>query len=186
MAITRTKKEEIVKQVNEILQNNQVLLFVDFSKAKTQMIIEFKKALKELGASYLLIKKNLLKIALNQAELGSEWVDAYQGSFGLVYAENEEQQIELAKAVQKFIKDNGPQVKLKDSLTVLSGLVSKEFWQGEQVLRLAQIPSLEVLQGQLVNLLSQPMGGLVYGLSGILQNFLLTLKEIEKRAASSK
>jgi len=37
-----------------------------------------------------------------------------------------------------------------------------------------------VLQGQLVNIVSYPLAGFVRTLAGILQQFMLTLKEIER------
>ena len=61
--------------------------------------------------------------------------------------------------------------------------MGKVLWDRSQAIRLSQIPTKEVLRGQLVNVLAQPMIGLAYVLAGTIQKFLLTLKEIEKSKA---
>jgi len=174
MAISRAKKETIVKRTGEILKSS-LLFFVDFSRAKTGMINEFKKTIREFGGTYTLIK-----VALKDSDRAVEWVDAHSGTMGMVYAQTSDTQIELAKAIQKFIKDNNGKVKTKDALMIVGGYVEADFWDRQQVVRLAQIPTKDVLQGQLVNIVSYPLAGFVRTLAGILQQFMLTLKEIER------
>ena len=180
MAISKTKKQEIVKQVTDILKKNALFFFVDFSNAKTSMVLEMKKIIQDLGASYLVVKKNLLRVALEHTKQSGDWLGDHAGSFGIVYAESEDKQVEIAKAMQQFVKSNSSKIKIKDSLSVLGGLLNNVFWDKSQVIRLSQIPTKEVLRGQLVNVLAQPMIGLAHVLSGTIQRFLLTLKEIEK------
>ncbi|KKU10833.1 MAG: 50S ribosomal protein L10 [Spirochaetes bacterium GWB1_48_6] len=179
MAISRAKKETIVKRTGEILKSS-LLFFVDFSRAKTGMINEFKKTIREFGGTYTIVKKTLIKVALKDSDRAVEWVDAHSGTMGMVYAQTSDTQIELAKAIQKFIKDNNGKVKTKDALMIVGGYVEADFWDRQQVVRLAQIPTKDVLQGQLVNIVSYPLAGFVRTLAGILQQFMLTLKEIER------
>jgi large subunit ribosomal protein L10 len=179
MAISKAKKQTIVQKTNEVIKS-PMLFFVDFSRAKTQMVDEFKKAIKDLGAIYTIVKKNLLKVSLKAENRDIAWLDSFPGTVGMVYASSTDKQVELAKAIQKFVKDNNSKVKTKDSLTVISAYFGAELWPKDQVVRLAQIPSKEVLQGQLVNIISYPIAGFAQVLAGAVQNFLLTLKEIEK------
>jgi ribosomal protein L10 len=179
MAISKAKKQTIVQKTNEVIKN-PLLFFVDFSSAKTQMVNEFKKAIKDFGAVYTIVKKSLLKISLKNENRDTGWLDNFSGTLGMVYASSADKQVELAKAIQKFVKDNNTKVKIKDSLTVVGAYFDSELWPKDQVVRLAQISSREVLQGQLVNIISYPIASFARVLAGVMQNFLLTLKEIEK------
>jgi len=178
MAISYDKKQTIVKDLDKILKDYQYVYFVDLANAKTLALTAFKKMILGLGAKYKVVKKNLLKIALRENKIEFPGIDDYSGSFGLVYTK--ENEMEVAKAVDKFIKENNPKVKLKDSLSILAAIFEKAFMPKDQVQKLVRIPSKEVLRSQLVNVLISPVSGLAYVLSGTMQKFLLTLKEIEK------
>ncbi len=178
MAISYDKKQTIVKDLDKILKDYQYVYFVDLANAKTLALTAFKKMILGLGAKYKVVKKNLLKIALRENKIEFPGIDDYSGSFGLVYTK--ENEMEVAKAVDKFIKENNPKVKLKDSLSILAAIFEKAFMPKDQVQKLIRIPSKEVLRSQLVNVLISPVSGLAYVLSGTMQKFLLTLKEIEK------
>ncbi|KKT86253.1 MAG: 50S ribosomal protein L10 [Parcubacteria group bacterium GW2011_GWA1_Parcubacteria_45_10] len=181
MAISYDKKQTIVKDLDKILKDYQYVYFVDLANAKTLALTAFKKMILGLGAKYKVVKKNLLKIALRENKIEFPGIDDYSGSFGLVYTK--ENEMEVAKAVDKFIKENNPKVKLKDSLSILAAIFEKAFMPKDQVQKLVRIPSKEVLRSQLVNVLISPVSGLAYVLSGTMQKFLLTLKEIEKAKA---
>ncbi len=182
MAISYDKKQIIVKDIDKILKDYQYVYFVDFANAKTLALTAFKKMIFSLGAQHKVVKKNLLKIALRENKIEFPGIDDYSGSFGIVYAK--ENEMELAKAVDKFIKENNPKVKIKDSLSMLAAIFGKTFMPKTEAQKLAKIPSKEVLRGQLVNVLISPVSGLAYVLAGTIQNLLLTLKEIEKSKAN--
>lgn len=178
MAISRTKKEQIVAELIEIIRNYPYLYFVDLAGAKTQELTELRKKLAQLGAGYLRVKKTLLQLALRRTQVELPGMESYLGSIGLVYTKQNE--FEVVKLINEFIKENNPKIKLKDSLALLSAFFEKLFLDKEQTYRLTQIPSREVLRGQLVNLLSSPLAQLAQTLNQVLVQFLITLKEIEK------
>lgn len=178
MAITRQKKETVLKDLGKILKDHQYLYFVDLANAKTLAMTAFKKELGKLGAGYLMVKKNLLRIALQENKLDFPDFSKYSGSFGVIYAKGNE--MDVAKLIEKFVKENTPKTKIKDSLTILAAIFENAFMPKEKAQKLAKIPSKEVLHGQLVNVLISPVSGLAYVLAGSIQKLLLTLKEIEK------
>ncbi len=178
MAVSFNKKEDIVKELNEILKNHPYVYFVDFANAKTLALTAFKKAILALGARHKVVKKNLLKIALRENKMEFPGIDDYAGSFAVVYTK--ENEIEVAKAVDGFIKENNPKVKTRNSLSILAAIFGKTFMPKTEAQKLAKIPSKEVLRGQLVNVLISPISGLAHLLTGTIQNLLLTLKEIER------
>ncbi|OGY39792.1 MAG: 50S ribosomal protein L10 [Candidatus Brennerbacteria bacterium RIFOXYC1_FULL_41_11] len=183
MSITWQKKEKIVSELNQILKDHQYLYFVDLANAKTLALTAFKRMILDLGAKYKVVKKNLLKIGLKENKIEFPGIDDYSGSFGVVYANGNE--IDIAKVIDKFIKENSPKTKIKDSLSILAAIFEKAFIKQDDAKKLSKIPSKEILHGQLVNVLVSPIAGLAYVCSGTIQKFLLTLKEIEKTKASN-
>ncbi|MEW5805335.1 MAG: 50S ribosomal protein L10 [Patescibacteria group bacterium] len=178
MAITRNKKEQTVKELTKIFKDYPYLYFVDLANVKTQELTQLRNTLLELGASYLMVKKNLLQIALRQSGLELSGLDQYSGSVGVVYSKDNE--LKVVKAISEFIKENNPKIKLKNSLSLLAGFFEKAFLDKEQANRLAKIPTREVLYGQTVNLLISPISGFAQTLNQVLVQFLMTLKEVEK------
>ncbi|HCI05324.1 MAG: ribosomal protein L10, large subunit ribosomal protein L10 [Parcubacteria group bacterium GW2011_GWC1_45_9] len=179
MAISRDKKQTIIKDLEKIINDYAYVYFVDLASAKTLPLTVFKKAISGLGAKYKVVKKNLLKIALKKNNFEFPEFDNYSGSFGIVYTN--ENEMELVKGIDKFIKENNPKIKIKDSLSILAAIFEKAFMPKDKAVKLAKIPSKEILRAQLVNVLISPVAGLAYVLSGTMQNLLLTLKEVEKK-----
>lgn len=180
MAISKIKKQKIVSNLKNIISNNQFLVFVDFSSIKANNLLKFKKDLKNLDANYLVTKKNLLIVVLKQLNIDYSWLENYLGSIGIVYSKSLDKEIEISKLIFAFIKDNLSQVKSRDFLKVVKGLVSQELWESEKIIQLSKIPSVIVLKSQLVNMISYPLVSLENVLNQITLRFLLTLKEIEK------
>lgn len=180
MAISKIQKQKIVNKLKDIITSNQFLVFVDFSNIKTNNLLKFKKDLKSLDANYLVVKKNLLIIVLKQLNIDSSWLENYLGSIGIIYSKSLDKEIEITKLVFAFIKDNLTKVKDKDSLKVVKGLISQEFWELEKIIQLSKIPSIFVLKSQLVNVISSPLSSFENVLYQIIIKFLLTLKEVEK------
>lgn len=177
MAITKQQKEKILAELEMVISENPIIFLVDFSRAKTLDVTDFKRKLLALGAGYRVVKKTLIKRVFDAHSLAFPDWETYIGSFGIVYARKNE--IDVAKAVRAFVTATASKVKQKDSLAVLGGFMDKAFLVKAQVAMLAQIPPREILIGQLVNVIASPLSGLVYALQYNLQNFVMTVKAIE-------
>jgi large subunit ribosomal protein L10 len=171
MAISRLKKEKIVKEIGDLLKDARVVFLVDFIGVKTAKINILRQSLKKLDANYKVIKKTLAELAFKGTDLNfSSFLD-HSGSLALISAN--ENEVEISKAIAEFKKEN-------ESLAVVGGFLGKEFLSKERISFLAKIPSREVLLTQLAIMLASPMQGLVLVLNSNLQKFVLTLKAIER------
>lgn len=177
MAITKQQKEQVLKELETIVSENPTIFLVDFSRAKTLDITVFKRALATIGAGYRVVKKTLIKRIFDAHGLAFPSWETYIGSFGIVYAKQNE--IDVAKAVRAFVTTTAGKVKQKDSIGIIGGFMDSAFLEKAQVTMLAQIPPREALLGQLVNVIASPMIGLVYALQYNLHNFVMTVKAIE-------
>jgi large subunit ribosomal protein L10 len=184
MALLRSKKEQIVKELELALASSAAVFFTDFAGAKTGAVLALKKSLKGFGATYRVVKKNLLAVALRAENRDDLWLTNYRGSVGMVYAPTTEDEVGIAKTLYRFAKAEGSKAKVKDSLQLVAGFLDGAVWDTAQVVRLSQIPSREVLQGQLVNVVSAPLAGMVQVLSGVMRQFVMTLDAVQKAKTS--
>ena len=176
MALTREQKGVSLAKIERIIKENPTVFLVDLMRAKTLDVTAFKANLITMGAGYMVVKKTLAHKVFSQHGLEFPNWEAYKGSVGLVWASANE--IDVAKAVQKFVKEISAKPKMKDTVAVLGGFMDKAFIARPQVIMLSQIPGREVLLGQLVNVIASPMAGLVYALNYNLQQFVMTVKAI--------
>ncbi|MBI5465076.1 hypothetical protein HY946_00505, partial [Candidatus Gottesmanbacteria bacterium] len=71
--------------------------------------------------------------------------------------------------ISRFIKNFGlPQIKI--------GILGEKVLSGEEILRLAFLPSREVLMGQIINTLRSPLSRTTNALNWNLQKLILILK----------
>ncbi|MYF73647.1 MAG: 50S ribosomal protein L10 [Gemmatimonadetes bacterium] len=65
---------------------------------------------------------------------------------------------------------------------IKAGYIDGEVFIADQIERLAEIPSRDVLLGQMVSAIQSPISGLAFTLNGILQKLVGTLQAVaEKR-----
>lgn len=171
MAISRAKKEEIVKDIRKALEGTRVVFFVDFPGIKASKINELRSTLKKLGATYQVVKKTLADIAFRDAEFDVAHLAGHKGSLACITGNANE--LEIAKAVMNFKKEH-------ETLEVIGGFFGKDFLAKERIAYFARIPSKDVLLTQLAGLLVFPMRGLVFVLGGNLRKFVMTLDAVKR------
>ncbi len=146
----REKSEEIA-----VLQGK-------FAKATTAVVTECKgltvaemtalrRELREVAGEYRVAKNTLVELAIE----GSPYLslkDLLSGQNGLVIGYGDA--VGLAKVVSRYAKENG-------KFTVKGGVTDGQFLPATGVETLSQLPSFEVLRGQLLGMLSQPATKLV-------------------------
>jgi large subunit ribosomal protein L10 len=85
-----------------------------------------------------------------------------------------------AKIIRDFQKDN------KSMLSLKVAYVDGSIFKAEDALRLADIPSREVLLSQLLGCLQAPMGKFAGVLNGILSKFVGTLEALKDQKSAAQ
>lgn len=171
MSKTKEQKQEIINQLQTELKKAKSLIFVDYYGLPVSSIDELRKLLKQKSGRYLVAKKTLLKLALDNIGLKDIDLNKLTGGLGLVLSLEEE--TTLAKLVVDFTKTHKP-------LTIQGGIFKSEFVEVETIETLAKLPSREELLAQLVGTIKAPLSNLVYVLSGNFRNLVYVLSAIKK------
>ncbi|MBI2621040.1 MAG: 50S ribosomal protein L10 [Candidatus Levybacteria bacterium] len=173
----RARKEQIVAELVEKLNNSNGLVFADYKGLTHRQLEDLKKELRKLDSTMIIAKNSLLKLSLGKSE---QYAD-YKNNEGLnlptatLFIKGD--MVEPLRRIQKAIKDFGlPKIKFG----VLEGAVVDE----AQVLKIASLPARDILLSQFVWTLNSPIRGFATALNATIQKFVMTLNAIVKTKPS--
>jgi large subunit ribosomal protein L10 len=171
--LTKIEKEVTVKEVQQKLERSKAVVLADYRGLNVQEVTELRKRLREAGVEYRVIKNTMTSRAAKAAKL--EGLDRYlSGPTAIAFGYNDV--VTPAKILADFAKDH-------KKLELKGGILEGRVIDFEMVKSLAQLPSREVLLGQLAGMLQAPMRGLVTVLSGPLRNLAYAVEAIRKQKA---
>lgn len=158
MAKTKEQKNQAVEQGAENLKSSETVVLVDFTGLSVNKMNDFRKQIRAIGGVFQVVKKRLLKFVFEKGGMEFD-PEKFEGQTGVVFSPKDVH--ETSSAVCKFSKQE------KGSLKILGGfnVKDKTFVESAEILHLGQLPSREVLLGQLVGVLSAPLKMFMYVLS---------------------
>ncbi len=161
MAITRNKKKEVLKKLEDIVSMPS-LTFVKFRGLSVNDTAEMRKALKGEGVKYTVAKKTLIKKALGEVKIGGD-APELPGEIAVVYpvAKDSADLTAPARSVYAFQK------KFEDRVAIVGGVFEGAYLGASAMLEIATIPSRDTLLGMFVNVINSPIQGLAVALGQI-------------------
>ena len=162
MAITKAKKESLLKGTAEALKDAVSIVFVSFTAVTVAEVNELRNALKGEGVKYTVVKKTLLKKALSEKNYEGEMPEL-PGEVAFAYLTQGEDVTAPARTLQTFVK------KFKEKLMFLGAVVEGKYLSREQTIAVATIPPTPVLRGMFVNIINSPI-----------QRFAIAMSEVAK------
>ncbi len=157
MAITKAKKQDIVKRVSDILKSSKSVVFVNFHKVNVLDMTGVRKQLRDNGVGMYIAKKTLTKRALSDSPVTGDMPEL-TGEVALVYGED---LLAPAREIFSFQKS------LDQRISILGGIFENVFKGKADMETIASIPGRQTLYAQFVNLINSPIQGLVIGLNAI-------------------
>lgn len=157
MAISRTKKEQLVGLYGEILDSAINAVVISQVGLPVNEVNNLRKSLKKTGGQLMIVKKRLLLKSLEGAK-SVEAVTHSQlpGSLMLLLCKDESSPLAPLKVISdytKFIKKEG----LPYTVQYVGGWMEKAWKEGTYVSEIANLPSKEELIGKFLYLLKHPV-----------------------------
>lgn len=156
MAITKSKKEEILKKLDGVKSDSESIVFVSFRGLPVQDSTVMRANLRSEGVGYFVAKKTLMKKAFDGAFEGQ--MPELEGEIAVAYSTDA---IAPAQQIKEYT------AKYKDNLAIVGGVFQGVYKNKEEMTEIASIPPLQVLRGMFVNVINSPIQGLVLGLNAI-------------------
>lgn len=152
-------KKGVVAEIAEKLQKSASCVVVDYKGLKVEEVTELRNKFREAGIDYKVYKNTLVRRAAAEVGNMAQFDDVnLVGTNAIAFGY--EDPVAPAKIVNDFAKTH-PKIELK------MGFVEGEFYDAENIKKLAEIPSREELIAKLLGSLKAPVSNFVYLIDAI-------------------
>lgn len=172
--MNRTEKAENVAELSARVQGVPLLLFADYRGISVSRISALRKALKDNGAEYRVVKNTLLRRAV--AGTPKEGVGSLlSGMTGVVMSGDDP--IATAKALREMIKD----LQKEEKFVIKGAWFDGDVIQGPDALKVADLPSREELLSVLLRTIQEGPRQVLGVIQGPARDLLYLLKNYERK-----
>ncbi len=167
MPVSRTKKVELVEELNGELKGVSSVIVGTYSKLTVAKDYELRKAVRSAGAKYRVVKNTLAERAAKGTGV-EEALKNLTGVTSIAYTSGDP--VAMAKALAKYVKDN-PEYAFK------VGVVEGKVISTQEIESLATMPSKEELYSKLLFLLNAPAQRLATAMNAVGRNLAVVVDQ---------
>lgn len=165
-----TRNISLLTEAKEKVGKATAMYFVEYTGLTHKQLEEARAQLTAANAEMAVIKNTLMNIALTEKNIEAK--EQLTGQKATLFSYDDP--ITTAKILTAFIK--------KYQLPKISfGILEGALIDDKMIMKLAMLPSKEILIAKLLGSLNSPISGLVYVLNGNITKLALVLKEIERK-----
>lgn len=157
---TKQQKIQAVTDGMAAIKKSETLIFADFGGVSVSELKRLRRALREIGAKFSVMKKRLMRVMFQKLSIdfNPEQFDAQVGtvlsSKGIA---------DVAGIVYKFGRETmGANKKERFAILGAFDMLGKKFINGAEVKMIGQLPAREILLGQLMGTIAGPMRAFLY------------------------
>jgi large subunit ribosomal protein L10 len=170
--MNREQKSALVEQIAGQLGDAEAVFAIDYRGISVTQAAELRGKLAEAEATFKVVKNRLAKRALESAEGTEGLEELFEGPTALTFVKGDP--VTAAKAISTFSREN-------QVLSYKGGVMEGAPLEPEQFTRIARLPDLDVLHGQLVGVAASPITGLTRGLASMLSGLASQLGQIQEK-----
>lgn len=173
MAVSRKQKENVVATLVKDLSEAGSVILADFTGIDVENMTDLRKQMRENNIGFTVVKNTLLRKIFKEIKVEKD-EGVYmmiEGPTALAYAADEVLPIKLIK---EFAENH------KGLPRVKGGFVSGETYEIGKLMKLADVPSRDVLLAKLLGSANSPIQGFVSVSSGIIRKFFYAVNAIRE------
>lgn len=168
----RQGKLQLKEQLADRFKKSNAVLVAEYRGLTVEQVTNLRVVLRGANAEFKVLKNRIAKKAIEaDVQEMAELAEALKGPVGLVYAYGDSAQ--ATKATLEFEKAN-------PTFKVTAGHMEGELLSREGLKSIADLPSKEVLLGQIVGSLVSPHRGLLNVLNGVSRNLVQVINAIKE------
>jgi len=174
---TKAERTADIEFLEKEFQEATGIFLADNNKINVEKITKLRSDLRKSGIKFIVVKNTLAKIACSRVGK-NDLIPHFKGPTAVAVTRKEG--TAPAKIIRDFQKDN------KDLLGLKIAYVEGSVYNGNDALKLADLPSREVLLSQLLGCLQAPMGKFAGVLNSFLSKFVGTLNALKEKKEQVK
>jgi large subunit ribosomal protein L10 len=165
MALTKTKKSEVVSELQELFTTSKLTVVAKYQGINVKSLQSLRKDAKANGTTVKVVKNRLVKKAIESTD-ALKAADTSALKDMLLYAFNGDDEVASAQVLNTFMK--------KEESLVFVGAITHDgkFMSAEEVKTLASLPGKHQLIAGVINVLQSPLRNVTGSLQGNLHGLL--------------
>lgn len=171
--MSRKQREETVAVLSSRMRDIGGMIVFDYTSVNVEKVTALRRQIREVGSEMRVAKNTLLRIA-SSGTAYEKLHEHFCGQTAVAFIDSDP--AKCAKVLTKFIKDN-PTLKCE----VRAGVLGSDLLGEADITALGNLPSREVLLGQLVGTMAAPITGFVSVLAEVPRTFLRALSAIAEQ-----
>ena len=152
------QKQQAVAELTDLIKASVAGVLVNYQGIKVEDDTKMRKALREAGVKYMVVKNSLTGRACENAGYGA-MKEHLNGMTAIAISEND------PVIAAKVLKEYAEKV---ESFKILSGYVDGELLDEAGVNALAEVPSKEVLIAKFLGSIRSPLYGFAYAIQAVI------------------
>lgn len=171
-------KYDLVDGLKEKLSKSKAVFVGEYRGMTVAQSTMLRAKVRQAGGELKVAKNTLFAIAMKEAGLNAlpEAMMAGPNIYALCY----DDPVAVAKVLKEYVND-----KTQKAFILKGGLLENQQLDLNQLMALADLPSKDVLRGQVVRTIAAPLSGLVNVLAGTMRNFVTVLSQIKDKKEES-
>jgi large subunit ribosomal protein L10 len=165
MALTKLKKDEVVKEVSDMLSTSKMTVVAKYQGTTVKALQQLRRDSRDNGTKVKVVKNRLVIQALKSVDALKD-VETTDLQGMLLYAFNSEDEVAPAQILANFAKAN-PTIQFVGAISAEGKLLS-----ADEVKALATLPSKDQLIAEVIATLLSPVHDVTNALSGNLHALL--------------
>lgn len=170
----RPEKIDAVEKISKLFDESNSFFITDYQGLNVPDMTLLRKKLRESNVRYLIAKNTLYKLAANKSGL-KDFDEHFTGPTAVAFTSDEPSV--AAKVLHESYKEKElPRIKVF--------VVDDQVYQSEDIKRLADLPSREILLSQVVAAVESPLSSLVSSLDAFFTELVGTLDALSEKKKS--
>jgi len=165
-------REALVNQVKKGVTDNDNVFLLSYSQVSGLQMSDLRKSLKRAGANVYAARNSVARLALKEMK-HEELSEKVSGQTALVWGGADSS--EISKILIDFVKG-------AENLAVHGGLLKGRMLEQDDIKKLSELPSREVLLATLLATIQSPLTRLAGALNAKTREVLSILKQLSERS----
>lgn len=167
--MAKPEKIKAVSDLKEQMENTSSVFVTDYTGLNVQDITLLRKNLRENSVKYVVAKNTIMKIAAKESGYDN-LVEYFRGQTALAFGADDP--AVAAKILYNSYKDIEKPI-------IRAFVLDGQLFQGNEITRLAELPSREILLSQIITAIESPISNTISSIDALFQELVATVDALQ-------